>query len=303
MAKKKNSGKTIKRKYVRGQPGHILNAEYFYYETEPNYKKELAIVCGGYEKCAPDYQINRNSYPYYVIKYTISGRGTFTIHSKTHQLKAGVLSGFSPRDAHNYQSNSDSPLEHIFIIFTGAKACQLLKQSSIASKNAIEVANPSETLYLLKAIMRMGIEKPPFSQQICRSYLRILLLRQAANIDLSTTDFSQSIETYRRCKKYIDDNFTTISSPADVADNCAVNMRYMARLFQRYGRITPHDYIMRLKLNKAATLLLTSGLSINEIGYSLGFNDPYHFSRVFKKFHGLAPHHYRQMHMASSTIV
>ena len=145
--------------------------------------------------------------------------------------------------------------------------------------------------------MKTSLKKTPFSQQICCSYLRILLLRQAAGINLSETGFSQSIETYQRCKKYIDDNFTTISSPADVADSCAVNIRYIARLFRRFEKITPHNYIMRLKLNKAATLLLTSGLTVNKIGHSLGFNDPYHFSRVFKRFHGLAPHHYRQMHM------
>jgi AraC-like DNA-binding protein len=297
MTRKINDRNVIKSKYVRGRPGHVLKAEYFYYETEPNYKKELAIVCGGYEKCAPDYQINRNSYPYYVIKYTISGKGTFTTHSKTYQLKSGVLSGFCPSDAHSYQSNPNSPLEHIFIIFIGSEAHQLLKQSTIASKKAFEVANPSEALYLLKAIMKTGLEKTPFSQQICCSYLRILLLRQAADFNLSQTTFSQSVETYRRCKKYIDDNFTKIFSSADAADACTVNIRYMARLFRRFGKITPHNYIMRLKLNKAATLLLTSGLSVNEAGYSLGFNDPYHFSRVFKRFHGLAPSTYRNLHL------
>jgi AraC-like DNA-binding protein len=60
----------------------------------------------------------------------------------------------------------------------------------------------------------------------------------------------------------------------------------MARIFRQYGRITPHEYIMRLKINKASTLLLTSGLSINEIGYFLGFNDSYHFASVFKRFRG-----------------
>jgi AraC-like DNA-binding protein len=293
---KKNSEKIIK-KYVRGRPGHVLDAEYFYYETEPNYKKELAIICGGHEKCAPDYLINRKSYPYHVIKYTIAGKGTFSINSKTYPLKNGVLSGFRPSDAHIYQSDSTSPMEHIFVIFIGKEADQLLEQSAIAAKGTIEVCNQSETLYLLKAIMRTGLEKTPFSQQICCSYLRILLLRQAADVSLPAEHFSQSLETYQRCKKYIDDNFTGIDSSSSAADACAVNIRYMARLFRQYSKITPHDYIMRLKLNKASTMLLTSSQSVNEIGYLLGFSDPYHFSRVFKRFHGLSPNNYRKLHL------
>ena len=296
------SGKTkkntlIRKKYIGGRPGHVLDADYFYYETEPDYSKELAIVCGGHEKCAPDYRIDRLSYPYHVIKYTISGKGSFTIRQKTHQLKNGVLSGFAPHDAHCYASDPISPMEHIFVIFVGAEAPLLFERSALLVKGAFEVANTGETLYLLRAIMKAGLEKAPYSQQICCSYLRAILLRQAAKTDTSATGFSLATETYQRCKKYIDDNFSGISSPADAADACAVNIRYMARLFRLHGKITPHDYILRLKLNKAATLLLTCGLSINEVGYSLGFNDPYHFSRVFKRFHGLAPHHYRQLHM------
>ncbi|OHB49660.1 MAG: hypothetical protein A2Y10_05750 [Planctomycetes bacterium GWF2_41_51] len=297
MTKKRNFSNIIKRKYVRGLPGHVLKAEYFYFETEPNFKKELAIVCGGCEKCAPDYIINRKSYPYYVIKYTISGKGTFSINSQTFPLKQGILSGFTPQSPHFYQSDTSNPLEHIFIIFTGCEASLLFEQSTLASKYVIDVASQSETLYILRAIMKTGIEKAPFSQQISCNLLRILMLRQAANINFSTSDFSQSKETYQRCKKYIDDNFTKIFSSSEVANACAVNIRYMARLFRQYGKIKPHEYIMNLKMNKASAILLTSGLSVNEIGYSLGFNDPYHFSRVFKRFHGLAPKMYRELYL------
>jgi AraC-like DNA-binding protein len=297
MANRTNK-KLIRKKYIGGQPGHVLGADYFYYETEPGYSKDLAIVCGGHEKCAPDYQLDRLSYPYHVIKYTIRGKGSFTIRSKTHQLKADVLSGFSPKDAHCYISDPANPMEHIFVIFVGTDTSQLFKRSTILAKGALDVANPGETLYLLRAIMKAGLEKAPYSQQICCSYLRALLLRQAAKTDESSAGFSLATETYQQCKKYIDDNFSGISSPADAADACAVNIRYMARLFMLHGKITPHDYILRLKLNKAATLLLTCGLSINELGYSLGFSDPYHFSRVFKRFHGLAPNFYRNLHLA-----
>lgn len=299
MPQKTDKNKIIRKKYIGGRPGHVLDADYFYYETEPGYSKGLAIVCGGHEKCAPDYRLDRIGYPYYVIKYTITGKGTFTIRGKMHLLKSGVLSGFSPKDAHSYTCDPANPMEHIFVIFVGAEASKLFKHSTLAAKGTFEVANPGETLYLLRAIMKTGLEKAPYSQQICCSYLRALLLRQAAKTQDSSDSFSLATQTYQRCKKYINDNFSQIATPADAADACAVNIRYMARLFRLHGKITPHDYILRLKLNKAANLLLTCGLSVNEIGYSLGFSDPYHFSRVFKRFHGLSPHHYRQLHMVA----
>ncbi|RKY06254.1 MAG: hypothetical protein DRP56_07760 [Planctomycetota bacterium] len=103
--------------------------------------------------------------------------------------------------------------------------------------------------------------------------------------------------TYLQCKRYIDDNFSKISSPQEVADQCGINPRYMSTLFKRHCHTPPHEYVMRLKLNKAANLLLASMLSVKEIAYQVGFDDPYHFSRSFKKFHGLSPKHYRYKHI------
>jgi len=54
---------------------------------------------------------------------------------------------------------------------------------------------------------------------------------------------------------------------------------------------------MRLKLNKAASLLLTSSRPVHEVAAQVGFEDPYHFSRNFKKFHGLSPRNYRLAHI------
>jgi transcriptional regulator GlxA family with amidase domain len=54
---------------------------------------------------------------------------------------------------------------------------------------------------------------------------------------------------------------------------------------------------MRLKLNLAATLLLTTSRPVHKIAEQVGFEDPYHFSRNFKKFHGFSPRNYRLAHI------
>jgi transcriptional regulator GlxA family with amidase domain len=71
----------------------------------------------------------------------------------------------------------------------------------------------------------------------------------------------------------------------------------MSSLFKRYSDNSPHEYLTRLKLNKAANMLLTSRLTIKEIAREVGFDDPYHFSRNFKKFHKLSPKYYRNIHI------
>ena len=286
--------KKIKQKYTQGTPGHVLSAEYFYFDTAPNYDKELAIVCGGYEKCAPDYEIDRNDYPYYFMKCTTKGKGTLIINSNSYQLKAGVISGFGPGIPHHYIADPTDSMEHIFITFVGTSARELLESSLLANKGILEPTNPPETVETIEKIFNIGLEKKPYSQQICCSYLRILLLMQASNVSNYQKEFSISLSTYLKCKSYIDRNFSQLNSPQQVAQALGLNIRYIANLFKKYSDITPHQYIMRLKLNKAANLLLSTTFSIKEIADLVGFDDPYHFSRNFKKFHGISPLHYRQ---------
>lgn len=292
-----NRNKTIKKKYAQGAGGNVLDAGYFYYNTAPDYNKALAIVCGGYEKCAPDFEINRSNYPYYFIKCIIKGKGALEINSRCCDLRPGIITGFSPGTPHHYTAEPQDPMEHIFITFVGTEAKNLLKTSLLADTGIIEPANPSETLEIIEKIFNIGLEKKQYSQQICCNYLRILLLQQGQNPSHLEKNYSQSMATYLQCKKYIDDNFSIISSPQEVADHCGINPRYMSTLFKRYCHNPPHEYVTRLKLNKAANLLLTSMLSVKEIAYRVGFDDPYHFSRNFRKFHGLSPKHYRNKHI------
>jgi AraC family transcriptional regulator of arabinose operon len=53
------------------------------------------------------------------------------------------------------------------------------------------------------------------------------------------------------------------------------------------------DYFIHLKIQEACKLLVLSRLSISEIAYELGYEDPYYFSRIFKKVMGTSPLQYR----------
>ena len=295
MTKQSDSQK-IKKKYASGSPGNVLNANYCYYETAPRKHPDLAIVCIGYEKCAPDFEIYRTNYPYYFVKYTIKGRGILWVDSKKFHLHAGSLSGFAPNDSHRYIADPQDPMEHIFVTFLGDKSRSLFNKSKILKTHCIQVGKPDEVLTLFNAILQLGTEKPEFSQEMCCAYLRILLLRQASHLSLHSVPFPVSRDTYENCKRYMDLNFSSIKSPGEVAQHCSIDVRYLSVLFKRYCHISPSQYLMQLKFNKATYMLLSTNLTIKEIALKIGFEDPYHFSRNFKKFHGCSPNDYRKNH-------
>ncbi|MCI0498166.1 MAG: AraC family transcriptional regulator [Planctomycetales bacterium] len=273
--------------------GHVSESKYFFFDTDPRKKQKLAIVFGGFEKCAPDFEIKRKTYPYYVIEVPTGGRCRLEIGTRRYELKKGSLGGLVPGVPHHYKCDKSSPMEHIFVAFTGSDAPLLFEKSSLQNGHVAALSKPADVFYLAEAILKKGLEKTELSHHLCCVYLRALLMEQGSGMDLTGRSDTLAMASYRKCRKYIDEHFSSLFSPLEVAQACSVNIRYLSRLFKKYGESTPHEYIMRLKLNKAGSLLLTTALSVREVGYLVGFEDPYHFSRNFKKFHGLSPRQYR----------
>jgi AraC-like DNA-binding protein len=65
----------------------------------------------------------------------------------------------------------------------------------------------------------------------------------------------------------------------------------------------PHQYFLRLKIEGASGMLISTTNPIAEIAEKFGFESPFHFSRVFKQYTGLAPHHYRKAYVQLADLM
>lgn len=283
----------IKKEFTEGIPGHVTDARYFYFDIENADQADFRILCGGYEKCAPDFSLNRRNLAFYTVKFTLGGKGTFIHNNKTYPLGFGSLTLFGPQTPHQFRTEPHDPIEHIFIIFTGKQAAELLNLNRLADRHCVQVSNPPFVASVMEHILQIGLEKPPYAQDLCQHYLKSLLLEQTEP-PAETEQNDRALISFQKCKHYLEQHYTNISSASQLAQECNLDIRYIARLFRRYGHKRPHDYLMQLKMNKAANLLLTTHLSIKEIARMTGIDDPYHFSRAFKKIFKVAPSEYRQ---------
>jgi transcriptional regulator GlxA family with amidase domain len=68
----------------------------------------------------------------------------------------------------------------------------------------------------------------------------------------------------------------------------------LCHLFVREAGVSPVRYLRTLRMERAARLLEESGLSVKEIMAHVGCTDPSHFSRDFRRVHGVSPREYRR---------
>jgi AraC-like DNA-binding protein len=121
-------------------------------------------------------------------------------------------------------------------------------------------------------------------------FLRLfsLLLKGDANAD-GTERVGKSMRTVLRVKGYLDHHFTENIIIDHLADEFQITTSHLCRIFRENLGVTPIKYIQKLRFREAEKLISETTLSIAEIAYKLGFNDPNYFARIFRNHYGFAP--------------
>ena len=85
-------------------------------------------------------------------------------------------------------------------------------------------------------------------------------------------------------------------SNEELAENCGFSTAHFVRLFRQYTGCTPHRYRLDALVQKACSLLRETSLSVKEVAFTLGVDNPLYFSNLFRRSLGVSPREYRERH-------
>lgn len=98
-------------------------------------------------------------------------------------------------------------------------------------------------------------------------------------IGFTNTNLSKFVEF----KLMVETHLTEQPSINTIADKMALITNSLYRLVKEYSGSSPKDFLTNRLMMEAQWKLRNSNLSVKEVAYELGFNDPDYFSRLFKK--------------------
>jgi|GEM_PF-857973 len=107
-------------------------------------------------------------------------------------------------------------------------------------------------------------------------------------------DYGEKFALFKAVEQYIADNLKEDINLKDTAAKFNLSPYYFSRTFKKVFGYGFSDYLNLVRINKAKELLRDDSLSVKEIGYLVGYNDPNYFSKVFKKYEGVTPTEYRE---------
>lgn len=99
----------------------------------------------------------------------------------------------------------------------------------------------------------------------------------------------------RAVTDFIAENYEQDLSLGELAQVAEMSTFHFAREFKRATGTTPHQYLIKFRVERAKALLIESRMPLVEVGFRSGFSHQSHFSRLFRKLTGTTPLSYRLM--------
>jgi len=265
----------------------VVAARRFYQNLKPRATRGLTVVCGGWEECAPDYAIDRKTFPYLSLEFVASGRGALVLGGRRHELGPGTVFTYGPGVSQQITTSPDERLGKYFVDFIGTRGLRVLRECRLPPGTVAQVAAPAEVRNAFDSLVRLATQHHRLTARICALQVELLLLLVRSARPGSRSE-RRSLATFERCREHINVHFLALGTLAQAAAACHVDVAYLCRLFRRFQGETPFRYLQRLQMQWAAERLHTSGRLIREVADDLRI-DPFQFSRTFKRIHGVSP--------------
>jgi AraC family transcriptional regulator len=208
----------------------------------------------------------------------------------------------SPAHA-NHFSAWQSTDTGISFIFDPISVTQIAEQDLGLNQNQVELlctpfvqdAQITTISSLFQQEIEMGgIGGQLYAESLC-NILIIHLLRHYC-IFSPTLKIQSSLSSFRlnQVTSYVEEHLSRNISLSCLAQVAHMSKYHFSRSFKQSTGISPHQYVLRCRIERAKHLLRKSSVSILEVALECGFAHPGHLSRHFKQIVGVTPRRFRQ---------
>jgi AraC-like DNA-binding protein/quercetin dioxygenase-like cupin family protein len=258
---------------------------------------ELLVTRIGYVSRAAGHYIPRPEGSLdHVFQYCLEGQGWCEMQGHSWRVPPNHAILIPAGVPHYYGAVEEDPWTHYWIHFTGARASYYTELLGVTAENPVFQLPRSpylisclESIYSLASLPLVTKNLVAASGALANFLGHINLERFSNNTktQLAEQRVDETIAFMRH-------NLGQPCTLSDLARIACMSPTHYSNVFKRRQGCSPLQYLNRLKIQKACELLVSTNLQIQQVAHSLGFDDPFYFSRVFRSMVGKSPSTYRQ---------
>jgi AraC-like DNA-binding protein len=248
----------------------------------------------------------------YEIHFFLEGQGSFQGNSSRKTISGGTVFLTGPKEFHSILPDAVSvPITYYAVLFSfspndPSDLLLYLKTCLEQGKEMLIVDNKYR--FQFEEVLQMSRLPDPILQKSAGHLLISLLYRFFGDVsgdsELETGVAEKGYHMHtENALAIMQRSVRKNMKVSDIAKKIKVSEEHFIRLFRKDMRMTPHQYFLRLKIEGASALLMSSQKNIGEISEWFGFENQFHFSRMFKKCTGLAPLEYRKTYLQKVDLI
>jgi len=261
---------------------------------------DLRLYQYGWEQCAPLHSFGPFVRNHYLFHYVISGRGHMDCTDqegvrRDHDL--GPDQGFllCPGQVSTYAADRDQPWKYVWVEFDGLRAAEYVESAGLGQYQAVYRPESPAQGQALRDIMLYITRHSDASSLHLIGYLYLFLdaLIQTSSTRRALQGVRLKDFYIQEAIAYMEHNYQRELTVEELAGVCRLNRSYFSKLFKETMGCPPQEFLIRLRLSKAAELMKGTNQSIGTIAVRCGYPNQLHFSRAFKKRYGVSPREWR----------
>lgn len=225
----------------------------------------------------------------YQLVYITRGRGVFSTRGTDFPVEEGCVLAVFPGVRHSYRPDPRTGWDEYWVGFRGSAADELRRaEFHVPERPFFNVGRQEAILAVFEDIFAAVEKQDPFYQFRAGALILLLLAEIHGRVRKAEqpTDSESLVE---RAKFLMRENVRSALSVESIGERLGVGEARFSPTFREYTGLTPYQYFIQLKINEAKRLLDGNDVAVKEVAFALGFDDPYYFSRLFKKKTGIAP--------------
>lgn len=270
--------------------------KYLEYKNEEQSDLFLFLCQCGIEECLPEHSFGPAVRNHYLIHFILKGKGCYIVENKKYNLTQNQGFLICPDTLTYYEADKTNPWTYIWIGFNGLKAKSYLENADLNRENLIfnYVKKPNALKLYIDEILKL--KNINFEDELKREGLLYLFLAElVGNTEYQKEKVEKQTDIYiKKAIEYIEHNYIEDIKITDIANFIGVNRSYLFTVFKKSLNISPQEFLLNYRMEKAYVLLNNDKLSISDIARSVGYRDPLNFSKMFKKINGVSPKAYRE---------
>ncbi len=269
----------------------------------------LYVTAGGFNAIKPGDRYPRPGHPRaytlswskgrvlseYQALYITHGEGEFESKaSGRKKVPAGSVIHLFPGVWHRYRPVPSVGWDEYWVSYNGQYTERLAQYSFISPQDPLLKTGVDDLLLhaYLSLLDRLRSEPVGLPQFLAANVMEILAAIQGAVRAQGTG--SRMHELVCRAKSLLEPQMNPIPPIEKLAASLGLSTTHFYRVFREHTGLSPYQYHLQLRVERARQMLLGTTMNIKEIAATLAFESPFHFSNVFKQRTGMSPSQWRQ---------